>query len=66
MLKSGYELVSTPRRGRYYLEHRTQQSFPPLIVPMGRDDLTSEYVKILLRNSPLNFTDFKKTVSSKP
>jgi len=63
LVKSGYELVKRPRRGRYYLEHHSRTNYPPLIIPMGRDDLTAEYVKILLKNSPLIFTDFKRMVT---
>lgn len=63
LVKSGYELVRRPRRGRYYLEHKSRKNFPILIIQMGRDDFTAEYVKILLKNSPLTFTDFKKMVT---
>lgn len=64
LTKKGYELRGTPRRGRYFFRHRIRTNLCPVIVPMGRNDLSSDYVKILLKNTPILFSDFKNLVVS--
>jgi len=64
LTKKGYELRGTPRRGRYFFQHKTRSNLSPVIVPVGRNDLSSDYVKILLKITPISFSDFKKLVVS--
>ena len=63
LIKKGYELRGSPRRGRYFFQHKTRSNLTPVIVPMGRNDLSINYVKILLKNTPIKFSDFKKMFS---
>jgi len=62
LTKKCYELRGTPRRGRWFFKHRTRHNLDPVIVPIGRNDLSVEYVKILLKNTTILFSEFKKMV----
>ena len=64
LTKKGYELHRTPRRGRYFFRHRSRPNLCAVIVPVGRNDLSSDYVQRLLKNTPISFSDFKKLVVS--
>lgn len=60
--KIGYELHGNPRRGRWFFKHKTRHTLKPIIVPIGRNDLSMEYVKILLKDTSITFTEFKNMI----